>query len=185
MMPELGVMVGYAVTLTLDSQTDGVPFDAQVWWDVLKAIEASPKPVVLVAQDVGPRPSHACHFGDGMATIAHRLGAIGLVTNGGVRDLPGVRALGFRFFAAGVVVSHGNFRLASSGHPVEVSGVRIEPGDLIHGDENGVVLIPAEVADRVAEAAHRVWAEEAEAIAYYRSEEFSLEDLGRRMGITS
>ncbi len=183
LMPELGVMVGYAVTLTLDSQTDGAPFDNQVWWNVLKAIEASPKPVVLVAQDVGPRPSHACHFGDGMATIAHRLGAIGLVTNGGVRDLAGVRALGFRFFAPGVVVSHGNFRLASSGHPVEVSGVQIEPGDLIHGDENGVVLIPAEVADRVAEAAHAVWAEEAEAIGYYRSEEFSLEEIGRRMGI--
>jgi regulator of RNase E activity RraA len=183
LMPELGVMVGYAVTLTLDSQTDGVPFDNQVWWDVLKAIEASPKPVVLVSQDVGPRPSHGCHFGDGMATLTHRLGAIGLVTNGGVRDLAGVRALGFRFFAPGVVVSHGNFRLVSSGHPVEVSGVRVEPGDLIHGDENGVVLIPAEVADRVAAAAQAVWDEEAEAIGYYRSEEFSLEEIGRRMGV--
>ncbi|MEA2529157.1 MAG: 4-hydroxy-4-methyl-2-oxoglutarate aldolase [Thermomicrobiales bacterium] len=183
--PELGVMVGYAVTVTCDSQTDGAPFDVQVWWDVLKAIEASPKPVVLVFQDDGPRPSHACHFGDGMATIASRLGAIGLVTNGGVRDLSGVRALGFRFFAAGVVVSHGNFRLVSGGHPVEVSGVRIEPGDLIHADENGVVLIPAEVADRVAEAAQAVLAEEAELIGYYRGESFSLEKVGRRMGITS
>jgi 4-hydroxy-4-methyl-2-oxoglutarate aldolase len=183
MMPELGVMVGYAVTATLDSQTDDVPPDPRVWWDVLKAIDASPKPVALVFQDVGPRPSHACHFGDGMATIASRLGAIGLVTNGGVRDLAGVRALGFRYFAAGVVVSHGTFRLVSSGHPVEVSGVRVEPGDLIHGDENGVVLIPAEVADRVAAAAHAVWAKEAELIGYYRSESFSLAEAGRRMGI--
>ena len=54
-----------------------------------------------------------------MATLTHRLGATGLVTNGGVRDLPGVRRLGFHFFAAGLTVSHGNLRLVSSGEPVE------------------------------------------------------------------
>jgi 4-hydroxy-4-methyl-2-oxoglutarate aldolase len=185
LMPELGTMVGYAVTVTADSQTDGKPFDPRVWWDVLNAINASPKPAVLVFQDIGPRPTHSCHFGDGMATITSRLGAIGLVTNGGVRDLAGVRALGFRFFAAGVVVSHGNFLVVSTGHPVEVSGVRIEPGDLIHGDENGVVLIPAEVGARVIDAANKVITEESELIGYYRSEAFSLVEVGRRLGIRS
>ena len=183
MMPELGVMVGYAVTATADSQTDGAPFEPDVWWSILNAVNDSPKPAVLVFQDVGPRQSHSCHFGDGMATLTHRLGAIGLVTNGGVRDLPGVRALGFRFFAAGLTVSHGNLRLLSSGEPVEVSGVQVEQGDLLHGDENGVVLIPAEIADKVADAARCVLDEEAEAMAYARSEEFSLAEIGRRMGI--
>jgi 4-hydroxy-4-methyl-2-oxoglutarate aldolase len=185
LMPELGTMVGYAVTVTADSQTDGEPFDPKVWWDVLNAIEASPKPAVLVFQDIGPRPSHSCHFGDGMASITSRLGGIGLITNGGVRDLAGVRALGFRFFAAGVVVSHGNFRVVSTGQPVEVSGVRIEPGDLIHADENGVVLVPAEIGARVIDAANAVSAEEAEIIGYYRSDAFSLAEIGRRLGIRS
>jgi 4-hydroxy-4-methyl-2-oxoglutarate aldolase len=183
LMPELGVMAGYAVTVTADSQTEDAPFDAGVWWEILKAIDASPKPAVLVFQDVGPRPSHSCLFGDGMATIARRLGAIGLVTNSGVRDLRGVRALGFRFFAAGVVVSHGNFRLVGGGMPVEVSGLRVEPGDLIHADENGVVLIPAAIADQVAGAAQTVLAEEAELIGFYRGASFSLEEVGRRLGV--
>jgi regulator of RNase E activity RraA len=185
LMPELGTMVGYAVTATADSQTDGEAFDPKVWWDVLNAIDASPKPAVLVFQDIGPRPTHSCHFGDGMATITNRLGAIGLVTNGGVRDMAGVRALGFRFFASGIVVSHGNFRVVSTGHPVEVSGVRIEPGDLIHGDENGVVLIPSEIGARVIHAANEVIAEESELIGYYRGEDFSLAAVGRRLGIRS
>src|SRR5687768_10181149 len=103
--PELGVMVGYAVTATCDSQTEEARFDPRVWLDVLRAVEVSPKPAVLVFQDIGPQPSHSCHFGDGMATVTHRLGAIGLVTNGGVRDLAGCRALGFHYHAAGTVVS--------------------------------------------------------------------------------
>jgi len=182
LMPELGVTVGYAVTLTADSMTEGEPFTAKVWWETLKAIDASPKPVVLVIQDVGPRPTHSCFFGDGMATLTNRLGAVAVVTDGGVRDLPGVRALGFQFYAAGLTVSHGNLRIVSTGHPVDVSGVRVEPGDIIHADENGVVVIPADIADHVTEAAHKVWEEEAEAIAYSRSEEFSLAEIGRRMG---
>jgi regulator of RNase E activity RraA len=181
--PEFGVMVGYAVTATVDSQTEGEPFDSQVWWNVLKGIDASPKPAVVVFQDVGPRPSHSCHCGDGMASVMKRLGAAGLVTNGGVRDLPGVRAVGFRFFAPGVVVSHGSFRLVEADIPVEVSGLRIEPGDLLHADENGVVLIPGEIADRVADAAQAVLAEEAEIIGFYKGENFSLQEVGRRLGI--
>jgi regulator of RNase E activity RraA len=183
LFPELGVMVGYAVTATADSQTEGRAYDPLPWWEVLKAIDASPKPAVLVIQDVGPRPSHSCHVGDGMATVVHRLGAIGLVTDGGVRDLPGCRALGFRMFAAGVVVSHGTACVLSAGQPVEISGVQIEPGELLHADEHGVVVIPAEIADRVAEAAQAVIAEEAELIGFCRGEQFSLAELGRRMGM--
>jgi regulator of RNase E activity RraA len=183
LFPELGPMVGYAVTATVDSQTEGAPFDSRVWWDVLKGIDASPKPAVVVFQDVGPRPSHGCHCGDGMASIFTRLGAIGLVTNGGVRDLAGVRALGFRYYTPGVVVSHGNFRIVSAGSPVEVSGVRIAPGDLLHADENGVVLIPGEIADQVADAAQRVLDEEAEIISFYRGERFSMQEVARQLGI--
>lgn len=183
LFPDLGVTVGYAVTLTQDAQTEGVEFDRTVWWDVLKAIDASPKPVVLVSQDVSPRRTHSCHFGDGMANLTHRLGAVALVTDGGVRDLPGIRELGFRLFAPGVVPAHGTQRIVSANHPVEISGLRIEPGDLIHADENGVVLIPAEIADLVAEAAHQVLADEAKHIGFWRGADFSLDEVGRRLGV--
>lgn len=184
LFPELGVMVGYAVTATCDSQTEEAPRDRRPWLRVLEAVEASPKPAVLVMQDVGPRRSHACHFGDSMATVSKRLGAIGLITDGGVRDLAGCRALGFHYFAPGTVVSHGQHRIVDAQIPVEVSGLRVEPGDLLHADENGIVLIPAQVAGRVAGAAREILRREAELAAHVNDPGFTLEGLARRYGAT-
>ncbi|MFW6075876.1 MAG: RraA family protein [Chloroflexota bacterium] len=183
MFPEMGVMVGYAVTAALDSQTEEEKPDKRVLGQVLENLDKSPKPAVLVFQDVGPRPSHSCHFGDSLANLTHRLGAVGLVTNGGIRDLAGCRELGFQYYAPGVTVSHGNYRYVSAGEPVEVSGVTVHPGDLIHADENGVVLIPADIARAVAAKAEEVAQRETELIAFYRSEAFSLEDAKSRIGI--
>ena len=183
MFPELGVMVGYAVTAKVDSQTEDAEPDKTVLWDVIKSIDASPKPAVLVFQDAGPRISHACHFGDGLANLAKRVGAIGLITNGGVRDLSGVREIGFHFYAPGITVSHGNYRYVSSGEPVEVSGVRVEPGNLIHADENGVVLIPSEIARDVIGKAHEIMEAEASTIGFYRGADFSMEGVARRLGV--
>ena len=183
MFPELGVMVGYAVTAMVDSQTEGPEPDKSVLWDVIKSIDASPKPAVLVFQDAGPRNSHSCHFGDGLANLAKRVGAIGLITNGGIRDLSGVREIGFQFFAPGVTVSHGNYRYVSSGEPVEVSGVRVEPGNLIHADENGVVLIPSEIARDVIAKAEEIMSAEASTIGFYRGADFSMDGVAKRLGV--
>jgi 4-hydroxy-4-methyl-2-oxoglutarate aldolase len=183
MFPDFGVMVGYAVTAKVDSQTEDAAADRSVLWNVIKAVDESPKPAVLVYEDASPRNSHSCHFGDSLATLTQRVGAIGLVTNGGVRDLTGVRELGFHYFSPGITVSHGNYRYVSAGEPVEVSGVRVEPGDLIHADENGVVLIPAEIARDVITKAREVQATEAEMMTYYQSPEFSLDEVARRFGV--
>lgn len=183
MFPEMGVMVGYAVTAMVDSQTEEAEPDKRVLWRMLQNLDASPKPAVLVYQDAGPRQSHSCHFGDSLANLTHRLGAVGLVTNGGVRDMAGCREIGFQYYAPGLTVSHGNYRYVSAGEPVEVSGVTVRPGDLIHADENGVVLIPAEIARDVAAKAEEIAQRETELLAYYRSEEFSLEGVARRLGV--
>jgi hypothetical protein len=79
-----------------------------------------------------------------MGSIFTRLGAVGLVTDSAVRDIPEVRALGFRYFAAGAVASHANFRIVRVGVPVQVRGVVFQPGDIVHGDENGVLQVPRE-----------------------------------------
>ena len=171
--PELGVMLGYALTLTVDSTTPGAPSVNQVWYDWMAAMAASPQPVVLVLQDVGPQPRKSAHFGEVMATLALRLGAVGVVTNGGLRDLNEVRRLGLHYFGAGLAPSHGQPRLLSVNAPVEIDGVRIQPGDLLHGDVNGVTLIPAVIASQVAAAADRVRADEAELMQYINGPDFS------------
>lgn len=180
LFPELGPMVGYALTVTVDSTTPDVTRDNDVWREWVIAMDRSPKPVVLVFQDVGPQPEKSAHVGEVMATLAQRLGVVGLVTNGGVRDLAEVRELGMHYFAPGSVSSHGNPRLLSVGQPVVIDGVRIETGDLIHGDLNGITLIPeVPVADLLA-AVGGIRCEEGKLMDYIKSPDFSVEGFFER-----
>lgn len=78
LFPEMGVMAGYAVTATLDTTTHGRVHDREARFQLFEAIDASPKPVVLALKDLSSKPKHGCHFGDGLATVSMRLGAIGL-----------------------------------------------------------------------------------------------------------
>ncbi len=178
--PQLGVMVGYAVTLTVDSTTPGTSQDDRVWHDWMQAMASSPQPVVVVMQDVGPQPRKSAHFGEVMGTLSRRLGAIGVLTNGGVRDLDEVRRLGLHYLAAGVVPAHGQPRLLAVNVPVVIDGVAIQPGDLIHGDVNGVTLVPLAIAGRVAEAAQVVRETEVELMDYINGPEFSIDGFYQR-----
>jgi len=178
--PELGVTVGYAVTVTVDSTTPDAPPDDNSWIEWVRAMDRSPKPCFLVFEDVGLNPEKSAHMGEIMASLAKRLGCIGLLTNGGVRDILEVQALGFQYFAAGIVPSHGNPRLLQVNVPVTIDGLRIEPGDLLHGDLNGVVKIPDEISPQVAEMALQIRQEEAELLSYIHSPEFTVDGFIRR-----
>jgi 4-hydroxy-4-methyl-2-oxoglutarate aldolase len=178
--PQLGVMLGYAVTLQVDSTTPDAAQDDRVWRDWLEAMAASPKPLVVVMQDVGPQPRKSAHFGEVMGTLSRRMGAIGVLTNGGVRDLDEVRRLGLHYFAGGVVPAHGQPRLLAANVPVTIDGVSVRPGDLVHGDVNGVTLIPLSIAGQVAQAAQRVRVDEAELMDYINGPEFSVEGFYKR-----
>ncbi len=169
--PELPPTVGYAVTCTVDSTTEGRQgIGFQRLYDLLTN---APKPAIVVMQDVGPDRLHSCHAGEIMSTTMKRLGAVGILTDGGLRDVREVRVLGgFQYFCAGLVVSHGNPICVSVGEDVTISGMRVRMGDLLHGDVNGVVHIPDECAGQVADAAYRVWAEEGETLRRIASPEF-------------
>lgn len=157
--PDLPPTVGYAVTCTVDSTTEGrVGIGFQKLYEIL---EVAPKPAVVVMQDVGQDRQHSCHAGEVMSTTMKRLGAVGILTDGGLRDVREVGILGgFQYFCAGLVVSHGNPICVSVNTEVTISGMVVRPGDLLHGDVNGVVMIPDEVADHVADAAYATWARE-------------------------
>ena len=108
---------------------------------------------------------------------------MGAVTDGGIRDLSGIRrnAPGFQIFAPGAVVSHGNGTMLELNVPVSICGLDIEPGDLLHGDESGLVKVPLEIAEAVAEQAQRVRDEEAEAFEYLHSDSVSLDGIKRQL----
>jgi 4-hydroxy-4-methyl-2-oxoglutarate aldolase len=179
--PEFGVMVGYAVTATADSMTPGRPRNPQGYMRLFEAVAAAHGPSVLVIQDIGPKRTHGCFLGDVIASLSSRLGAIGIVTDGGVRDLDGVRPLGFHVFAAGLVVAHGTFNIIDVGVPVELSGVRVQPGDLIHGDASGVTTVPLEIADKVYEQCLKVRERELGLRDYAHSRDFTLEGLRAKL----
>jgi regulator of RNase E activity RraA len=183
MFPDLPPMVGYAVTCTADSTSPGQR-PASPWREFYEAIHNAPKPCVVVMKDIGPNRLRGCHAGDGMATLFQRLGAVGVITDGGVRDLVAVRrrAPGFQMFAPGLVVAHGRPSVIEVGVTVTVCGLTVRPGDLLHGDGDGLVSIPHSVADRVGAEAEKVWQEESEGIDFTKSADFSFEALVARSG---
>jgi 4-hydroxy-4-methyl-2-oxoglutarate aldolase len=150
--PDAGFMLGYAVTCKGDSTTEDK--DRREHAELYRAIYAlSPLPVVVVIGDDGdPSRIHlSCHAGEMMATTMKRVGAVGLVSDGGLRDIREITALGgFHYYGRGLVVAHGRPCIYDIGSAVNIDGMEVRPGDLLHGDENGVTVIPAEIADKVA-----------------------------------
>lgn len=180
LFPEMGAAVGYAVTLTTSEYAPGETRSHETRVALYEAVAAAPRPCLLVQQDVGPRPRSACLWGEIMSNLFSRLGACGVVTDGVVRDAEAMRAAGFRTWCAGVTASRGDVRVAAVNAPVCVGGMAVLPGDLVHADASGAVVVPREVAARIPEAAARVLAKEAEMLAAIRAEDFTLEALVRR-----
>ena len=175
--PEYGSMVGYAVTCTADSTTEGRAGGAGLL-GLWAALEAAPGPTVLVIKDVGPQPRKGCHMGEIMATTAKALGAVGCVSDGGLRDVKEVAALGgFQYFCPGFVVSHGQPVILDVGVPVEIHGLPIAPGDLLHGDVNGLLVVPEAIAADVPAACEAVRAEERALLDLITAPGFSVEAL--------
>jgi 4-hydroxy-4-methyl-2-oxoglutarate aldolase len=133
-------------------------------------------------QDISGRPSRCAYAGEVMATLAKRLGAVGMVTDGGFRDLDEVHALGLHYFASYAVVSHGNFSVVDIGVPITVDGQRIETGDFLHGDANGIVIVPPVVVSGLADAVNAIRDRERRLIEFIKSDRFTLEDAKASRG---
>jgi 4-hydroxy-4-methyl-2-oxoglutarate aldolase len=151
-----GTMLGFAVTCKGDSTTEDK--DRREHTELYRAIATlAPLPAVVVIGDDGdPSKLHlSCHAGEMMATTMKRVGAVGLVTNGGLRDIREITELGgFHYYGRGLVVAHGRPCIYDIGATVTIDGMEVHPGDLLHGDENGITLIPAEIATEVVVKAH-------------------------------
>jgi 4-hydroxy-4-methyl-2-oxoglutarate aldolase len=179
--PELGVMVGYALTVMMTS-SPGPVASRDGYWRMWEALEQAPKPAVMVVHDVSGAPSRCAYWGEVMATLATRLGAVGVVADAGVRDLPEVRAIGLHYFAPYAVVSHGNFEIVNVGDPVTVDGQVVRTGDLLHGDENGIVVVPHALVARLPAEVENVRTREQRVMEHIKSPAFSLASLRQMQG---
>lgn len=181
LFPELGRLCGYAVTAHVETVSQTEPCDNSVFVDLYRAVEQSPKPAVIAFQEVGAYGNLSAHCGEVMGTIFTRLGAVGLVTDCAVRDIPEVRGLGFRYFARGGVVSHANFRIVRVGLPIQIMGMVVRTGDILHGDENGVLLIPPDSAEKALSGVDTIRERERELLDYVKGSQFTLDGLRGRI----
>ena len=167
--PNLPPMVGYASTATF--RAGSPPRAGDVYAGLARQTELiadSPGPAVVVFQDLDD-PCIAATFGEVMCTTYKAFGCTGLVTSGAGRDIEQVEALGFPCFTAGTICSHGYSQVAQLDVPVRVGGITINPGDLLHGDRNGITSIPTQLASAVADACPELMSAEAGVIDYLKS----------------
>jgi 4-hydroxy-4-methyl-2-oxoglutarate aldolase len=169
-------MVGYAATArirTSEPPMEGHSYHERTdWWDHILSI---PEPRIIVVQDIDALPGLGSFVGEVHANIFRALGCAGLVTNGAVRDLPAVRAIGFPLFAGCVSVSHAYAHIFDFGGTVDVGRMNVQPGDLIHGDRHGVQTVPRSIADRIPAVAERLLQKEQQLISLCHSKGFTLE----------
>ncbi|HLJ16119.1 MAG TPA: RraA family protein [Bryobacteraceae bacterium] len=183
MFPHLPPMLGYAVTARIRTSAPPMAglmyYDRMDWWNYLTTI---PAPRIMVLQDADRSPGVGACMGEIHAQIALALDCVGCITNGVVRDLPAVREAGFHLFAAGVVVSHSYAHIADFGEPVEIDGLKISPGDLLHGDLHGIHTVPVSIAPEIPRMASNILARERALIDFCRSSSFSLDKLVHAIG---
>lgn len=175
-------VVGYASTARIRSADPPMEghsyYDRGEWWESLLAI---PAPRVAVIEDVDTPPGLGAFIGDVHANILRALECSGLVSNGAVRDIPEVAKIKFPMFAGNVSVSHAYAHVFDFGGTVEIAGLTVRPGDLIHGDLHGVQTIPHEIANQVPARALEILRQRKDLNALCHSQDFSLETLRRKI----
>ena len=167
--PKLPPMVGYASTATFRSAAP--PRAGNVYAGLAEQVASFaelPGPAVVVFQDLDS-PVKSATFGEVMCTTYKAFGAAGLITSGAGRDLDQVEPLKFPCFCDGVICAHGYCHILQINVPVHVGGLMVSPGDLLHGDANGVTAIPNDIASAVAHACEEYMAAEAVVLNYLKA----------------
>lgn len=179
--PQLPPIVGYARTATIRAMHPsdrGAGAMKEQRLAYYRYVSEGPKPSILVIEDLDPTPGYGAFWGEVQSNIHKGLGCVGVVTDGCVRDIPQC-AEGFQMLAGSVNPSHAYVHLETFDVPVTVHGMTVQPGDLIHADQHGAVVIPLGVARQVPAAAATIARREAVLIGASRRSDFSFEKLAQ------
>ena len=180
--PQMQPVIGYAVTARMRSSVTPVNgkfyYANPEFWNYLGSFSG---PRILVILDGDEKPGVGALLGEAYARISGAFGCVACVTNGAVRDLRGIEALGYQVFAGSVSVSHAYAHVVDFGDPVEIGGLRISPGDLLHGDLHGVHSIPCGAVNGLAAIAERVLREDRELFEFTERKDFSPATLSARL----
>ncbi len=175
---DLPPILGRAVTARIHGsappQVGHTYYDRTDWWNYILTV---PPPRVVVVEDADERPGVGAFVGEVHANILKALGCVGYATNGSVRDLASVRAMGFQFLAPHVAVSHAYVHILDFGRPVTVGGLTVASGDIVYGDRHGLLSLPDDIVERIPAAVEQMAMAEREVIALCQSPDFSVDRL--------
>jgi regulator of RNase E activity RraA len=162
MYPGLGRKAGVAVTCVVGMPNPG--FDRLEWADVFRAINHVGGPVILsIKQDIPEEIKRKNGLSGGNLTTAFKAaGAVGAISDGPSRDIDEIRLKEFQYMLTGICAGHGDFAIKAVNVPVNICGMDISPGEIIHMDENGAVKFPREVLPKVLDYVTKLLAREAE-----------------------
>ena len=153
-MPEMGPMVGYAVTVVIEPSNPKHPKEnPNAWKEYRQYIASLPGPKIVVVQDLDKPRTVGSFWGEVNSSIHKSLGCIGTITDGAIRDLDEIYNAGFKAIARRLCVGHAYNHPIRWDCEVEVFGRTVKPGELIHADKHGFLVIPEEDQAQLLEAA--------------------------------
>jgi 4-hydroxy-4-methyl-2-oxoglutarate aldolase len=153
-MPQMGPMVGYAVTVVFEpSNPDHPKSNPRAWSDYRRYVAAQPGPKIVVVQDRDKPRTIGAFWGEVNSNIHRALGCVGTICDGAIRDVDEMTNAGFKAIARRYCVGHAFSCPVQWGIEVEVFGRKIKPGQLIHADKHGFLAVPFGEEKKVLEAA--------------------------------
>jgi regulator of RNase E activity RraA len=142
-MPQMGPMVGYAVTVVFEPSNRAHPQqNPNAWSEYRRYVASVPGPKIVVVQDLDKPRVLGAFWGEVNSNIHRALGCVGTIIDGGIRDLDEMNNAGFKALARRLCVGHGYSTPVRWGCEVEVFGTKILPGQLIHADKHGFLAVP-------------------------------------------
>ena len=168
---DLPPLVGFAKTVTMRAR-DKVPLgDANYMskrLDYLDYVAAEPRPSWVVIEDLDEPAGYGACWGEVQSNVHKALGCVGTITNGSIRDIPMIPT-GFQMLAGSLSPSHAYVHVADYGVDVNVHGMKVKSGDLIHADRHGAVVVPLATIDPMQAAADKLAQREARIIEAAKS----------------
>ncbi len=152
-MPQMGPMVGTAVTLIIEPGNPVHKQKQNVWADYRAYIASIPGPKIVVVQDLDKPATYGSFWGEVNSNVHKTLGCVGTIADGSIRDLDEMNNAGFKALARRLSVGHAYSTPVKWNCEVEVFGRKILPGQLIHADKHGFLVIPDEDIENLLDAA--------------------------------
>tara|TARA_Y100001972_G_C7659417_1_gene332350 strand:+ start:1810 stop:2556 length:747 start_codon:yes stop_codon:yes gene_type:complete len=151
-MPQMGPMVGYAVTVICEPSNSRHKENKNAWSEYRAYVSSIPSPKIVVVQDLD-KPNHVGSFwGEVNANVHRALGCVGTITDGCIRDVDEMTNAGFKAIASRMCVGHAYSTPVAWGEPVQIFGCKVNSGALIHADKHGFLVVPEEDMDALYDA---------------------------------